>query len=99
MSATNQPRKTGCNNRENDGLMEQIVSQKNMTKAYKRVVGNKGSAGIDGIQVEDLKPYLAEHWSEIKIALQTSEYYPDKVRQVEIPKPTGGVRLLEYRRY
>ena len=94
MSATNQPRKTGCNNRENDGLMEQIVSQKNMTKAYKRVVGNKGSAGIDGIQVEDLKPYLAEHWSEIKIALQTSEYYPDKVRQVEIPKPTGGVRLL-----
>lgn len=94
MSATNQPRKTGCNNQENDGLMEQIVSQKNMTKAYKRVVGNKGSAGIDGMEVEDLKPYLNEHWSAIKIALQRIEYYPEKVLQVEIPKRSGGVRLL-----
>ena len=94
MSATNQPRKTGCNNQENDGLMEQIVSQKNMTIAYKRVLGNKGSAGIDGMEVEDLKPYLVEHWSEIKIALQTSLYYPEMVLQIEIPKPSGGVRLL-----
>lgn len=94
MSATNQARKDRGNNRENDGLMEQIVSQKNMTKAYKRVVGNKGSAGIDGIQVEDLKSYLAQHWSEIKTALLASEYYPQAVRQVEIPKPNGGVRLL-----
>jgi len=94
MSATNQPRKERGNNREKGGLMEQIVSQKNMTKAYKRVVGNKGSAGIDGIQVEDLKSYLHLQWSEIKTALLTSDYYPQKVRQVEIPKPNGGVRLL-----
>jgi len=65
-----------------------------MTKAYKRVVGNKGLAGIDGMQVEDLKPYLHQHWSEIKTALLSSEYYPQKVSQVEIPKPNGGLRLL-----
>lgn len=94
MSATNQPRNDRGNNRENDGLMEQIVSQKNMTKAYKRVVENKGSAGIDGIEVEDLKAYLHLHWSEIKTALLASDYYPQVVRQVEIPKPNGGVRLL-----
>lgn len=94
MSATNQPRKDRVSNRWNGGLMEQIVSQKNMTKAYKRVVGNKGSAGIDGMQVEDLKPYLQEHWSEIKGALLLGSYYPQKVRQVEISKPNGGIRLL-----
>jgi RNA-directed DNA polymerase len=65
-----------------------------MTKAYKRVLGNKGSAGIDGIQVEDLKSYLHLHWSKIKTALLTSDYYPQLVRQVEIPKPNGGLRLL-----
>jgi len=94
MSATNQPRKARGSNQGNDGLMEQIVSQKNMTKAYKRVVGNKGSSGIDGISVENLKAYLKVHWSEIKAAMLTSAYYPELVRQVEIPKPNGGVRLL-----
>jgi len=74
--------------------MEQIVSQKNMTRAYKRVVGNKGSSGIDGMQVEDIQPYLHQHWSEIKTALLSSDYYPQKVSQVEIPKPNGGLRLL-----
>ncbi len=65
-----------------------------MTKAYKRVLGNEGSAGIDGMLVEDLKSYLKVHWLEIKTALLTSDYYPDSVLQVEIPKPNGGVRLL-----
>ena len=94
MSAANQPRKDRRNNRMNAGLMEQIVSQENMTKAYRRVVRNKGSAGIDGIQVEELKSYLQVHWSEIKRDLLLSDYYPQEVGQVEIPKPNGGVRLL-----
>lgn len=74
--------------------MFQIVSRENMTKAYKRVVGNRGSAGIDGMQVEDLKDYLQKHWSEIKSGLLTDSYYPKSVRQVEIQKPSGGVRQL-----
>jgi len=94
MSASNKPRKTGINNQWNDGLMDQIVSRENMTEAYKRVLRNKGSGGIDEMEVEDLKPYLEEHWSSIKIALLENGYYPEKVLQVEIPKETGGIRLL-----
>ncbi|NND93934.1 MAG: group II intron reverse transcriptase/maturase [Flavobacteriales bacterium] len=74
--------------------MDQIVSRKNMTKAYNRVVGNNGSSGIDGMSVDDLKCYLQGHWTEIKGALLRGDYYPQLVRQVEIPKPNGGVRLL-----
>jgi len=65
-----------------------------MTKAYKRVVGNKGSAGIDGMQVTDLKGYLQEHWSALKASMLKGDYYPQKVKQVEIPKPNGGIRQL-----
>ncbi len=47
-------------------LLEKILSRDNLTKAFKRVVGNKGSAGIDGMTVDDLKSYLSEHWQGIK---------------------------------
>jgi len=65
-----------------------------MTRAYKRVVGNKGSPGIDGIRVEELQAYLSEHWLEIKASLLRGDYYPQSVKQVEIPKPMGGTRML-----
>ena len=39
-------------------LMELVVSRENMVRAYARVVGNKGAAGIDKMSVADVKPYL-----------------------------------------
>ena len=47
-------------------LLEKILSRDNLTRAFERVVGNKGSAGIDGMTVDDLKSYLQEHWHGIK---------------------------------
>lgn len=94
MSATNGLGNSMANNRNIGGLMEQLVSRENMTKAYKRVVSNKGSSGIDRMHVEDLSDYLNEHWLSIKTKLLTGEYYPNGIRQVEIPKPNGGVRQL-----
>jgi len=75
-------------------LMERMVERENMTSAYKRVVRNKGSAGIDKMSVEELKPYLTEHWAEIKESLLSGEYNPQSVRVVFIPKPKGGQRQL-----
>jgi RNA-directed DNA polymerase len=43
-------------------LMATIVSRENMMTAYQRVVANKGAPGIDRMTVEQLKPYLVEHW-------------------------------------
>jgi len=94
MSATNGLGNKGTNNRSKGGLMEQIVSRENMTKAYKRVVSNKGSSGIDKMKVEDLADYLKEDWLSIKTKLLSGDYYPKGIRQVEIPKPNGGVRKL-----
>lgn len=46
--------------------IEQMVERENMQKAYQRVMRNKGTAGIDKMQVSDLKPYLDKHWTRIK---------------------------------
>jgi RNA-directed DNA polymerase len=79
---------------DGDGLMEVVVGRENMIAAYKRIVRNKGSAGVDGIDVEELKPYLDVNWERIKSELLEGGYKPQPVREVEIPKPGGGVRKL-----
>jgi RNA-directed DNA polymerase len=75
-------------------LMEQVVERENMISAYKQVVRNKGSAGIDKMAVDQLKAYLTKHWSEIKASLLKGKYKPQAVRVVFIPKPKGGQRQL-----
>jgi RNA-directed DNA polymerase len=75
-------------------LMDEIVSRANMMAAYQRVMANKGAAGIDRMTVEQLQPYLKEHWLRIKEELLEGRYWPQPVRGVEIPKPGGGMRQL-----
>lgn len=75
-------------------MLERIVSRENMTSAYDRVVGNKGCAGVDGMQVEDLKAHLQAHWHELKPAILNGTYRPQAVKGIEIDKPKGGKRLL-----
>jgi RNA-directed DNA polymerase len=75
-------------------LMEEILSVENLKRALKQVCGNKGSAGIDGLTVEELPNYLKLHWTGIKAELLVGVYKPQSVRRVEIPKNNGGVRKL-----
>jgi len=75
-------------------LLEMVLERENMTAAFKRVLENKGSHGIDNMTVDQLKPFIREHWSEIKSQLRSGAYKPQAVRRVEIPKPDGGIRLL-----
>jgi len=75
--------------------MERIVSRENMMAAYRRVMANKGAAGIDRMTVEQLPPYLKERWPRIREELLAGRYRPAPVRGVEIPKPGGkGMRQL-----
>lgn len=80
--------------RKASGLMEAVVERENMARAYRRVVGNHGAAGVDAMPVEALLPYLKEHWVGIKEELLTGRYQPQPIRIVEIPKPGGGLRML-----
>lgn len=79
---------------EESQLMEAVVARENLLKAYSQVMSNKGAAGVDNMPVEQLKPYLQEHWAKIKESLLNGTYQPQAVRLVEIPKPQGGVRQL-----
>ena len=80
--------------RPKDGLLEFILSPANLNAAYKKVKGNKGSGGIDGMSTEDLLPYLKEHVSELVASLREGTYKPNPVRRVEIPKSNGKKRGL-----
>src|SRR5882724_7804867 len=75
-------------------MMEAVVARENLLSAYSRVMSNKGSAGVDEMTVDQLKPYLQEHWVKIKEDLLSDRYHPQPVRCVEIEKPEGGVRQL-----
>ncbi len=77
-----------------DHLMERVVERGNVQAALKRVRQNKGNPGMDGRTVEELRPYLAEHWEAIRAQLLDGFYQPTPVRAVEIPKRGGGVRTL-----
>lgn len=76
-------------------LMEVVVERENMFKALRRVETNKGSAGVDGVSVANLRASLREHWPRVKEELLEGRYQPQPVRKVAIPKPGGkGMRQL-----
>jgi len=75
-------------------LMEQVCERKNCEQALARVKSNKGSAGSDGMTVEQLPAYLKKHWPTIREQLLSGAYKPQPVKRVEIPKPDGGMRQL-----
>jgi RNA-directed DNA polymerase len=54
---------------EDEGLMERVVERDNLFRALKQVQSNGGSPGMDGMTVEELAPYLKEHWPRLKQAL------------------------------
>ena len=77
-----------------DNLLDLILRKENLNKAYKRVKSNKGAGGTDGMQVDELLPYLKENQDTLIQQIRNGKYKPNPVRRVEIPKETKG----EYRK-
>ena len=73
-----------------NNLLELILRKDNLNKAYKQVKSNKGSGGIDGMQVDELLPYLRENQESLIQGIRNGKYKPNPVRRVEIPKETKG---------
>jgi RNA-directed DNA polymerase len=93
--ASRPPARTDTSSPQTTQMMEAVVERKNMMAALQRVEANKGSAGMDDMAVERLRPHLREHWPDIKEQLLAGTYIPSPVRRVEIPKPDGrGMRQL-----
>ena len=81
-------------NKQTERLLEEILSTENINRAYKQVKRNKGAGGIDGMQVDELLPFLKEHKDELLKSLRDGKYRPKPVRRVEIPKENGKTRKL-----
>ena len=75
-------------------LLEEILNQNNLNKAYKKVVANKGVAGVDGITVEEEFDYLKENKDRIINQIRKRKYKPQPVKRVQIPKENGKMRNL-----
>ena len=76
------------------GLMELIVDQDNMDRAWRQVRSNRGAAGPDGMTIAEFPDWCLEHWPTIRQQLLDGTYRPQPVRRVTIPKSDGGERML-----
>jgi group II intron reverse transcriptase/maturase len=77
-----------------ENLMETAVADENYQQALEAVTSNQGAAGIDRMTTKELGPHLQANWWILKDKLLKGTYVPTPVRRVEIPKPSGGMRML-----
>ncbi len=75
-------------------MIEQVLNHRNVTLAYRKVVSNKGSAGIDGMTVKDLYEHLTRNRQHIESQIRMGKYLPNPILGVAIPKSKGKTRLL-----
>ena len=73
---------------------DRLLRRENLLKALRRVQSNKGAPGVDGMRVEELPDYLRKEWHTIREQLLSESYVPSPVREVQLPKPGGGTRML-----
>ena len=74
--------------------MEEAIRDENVGSAMEAVKHNRGAAGIDRMKTTELENHLQAHWEKIRAKLLAGTYVPSPVRRVEIPKPSGGTRML-----
>jgi group II intron reverse transcriptase/maturase len=80
---------------EEPRLFESLCSTLYLGVGFELVKRNRGTAGIDGVSIQDFEANLDEELSQLQQELSDWTYQPSPVRRVEIPKPDGkGVRLL-----
>ncbi len=75
-------------------MIEKILQPKNLYKAYRKVVSNKGAPGIDGMSIYELSSYREAQGVKVLTSILTRKYVPQPIRRVEIPKGKGKTRPL-----
>ncbi|MBP8763817.1 MAG: group II intron reverse transcriptase/maturase, partial [Acetoanaerobium sp.] len=76
-------------------LMEIITSENNILLAYRNIKKNSGSntKGVDGKNISHLANLEPDTLIKL-VQNKLKNYFPNKVRRVEIPKPDGKLRPL-----
>jgi RNA-directed DNA polymerase len=70
------------------------ISKYVVVEAYKRVKANKGAAGIDDESITAFEENLKDNLYKIWNRMSSGSYFPPPVKVVEIPKKSGGKRIL-----
>jgi len=81
-------------NKKSKEMIEQVINRRNMHLAYRQVVRNKGSAGVDGMRVNELKQHIDKDREAIVLSIIDGIYLPQPILGVSIPKGNGKTRLL-----
>lgn len=75
-------------------MIAEVLRGKNLYRAYRQVLENKGSPGIDVMTVYGLADHLEANRTKIMTSILNHTYVPEAIRSVEIPKGNGKTRLL-----
>ena len=74
--------------------LERILGKDNLTKSFKKVVGNKGAAGVDNMEPKDFEGYIRGNPGLISTSVLNGTYRPKPIKRVYIPKDNGEKRPL-----
>jgi len=77
-----------------ENLMEQIVDERNMERAWKNVKANRGAPGPDGVTLDEFFETFPGQWPTVRQQLLDGTYEPSPARRKSIPKPDGSERHL-----
>ena len=75
-------------------MIEQVLHPYNVQHALKQVIANKGSAGVDGIEVSELTDYFRKATTQLYSSIREMNYFTQPILGVAIPKGNGKTRLL-----
>ena len=81
-------------NAVSENLMEQIVNERNMERAWKKVKANRGAPGSDGMTLDEFFETFRDQWPTVRQHLLDGTYEPSPARRKSIPKPDGSERHL-----
>lgn len=81
-------------------LIDKVFARESLQAAFKRILVNQGSAGVDHITVDKFAEKLIDNIEQLHMSLKEESYNPQKIRRVYIPKPgSKKKRPLGYQQY
>ena len=75
-------------------MIERVVHPYQLQKALEHVIANKGSAGVDGISVREIRKIFTDKKLQLVAQIKTGNYQVQPILGIEIPKGNGKTRLL-----
>jgi retron-type reverse transcriptase len=70
------------------------IAKRTVWEAYQQVKANRGAAGIDDETIAEFEQNLSRNLYKLWNRMSSGSYFPPPVKQVEIPKASGGTRKL-----